>query len=72
MQLELEAKKKKEDTEFKAHPASVLQKEPFMPQIPIRPLLTIDNIMLYSEVRENDRKSSVTSAEGCRGKQRAS
>ena len=45
----------KEDVEFKANPASVLQKEPFVPQKVVRPLLTVDNVVLHSEVRSEQR-----------------
>lgn len=45
----------KEDVEFKANPASVLEKEPFVPQKVVRPLLTVNNVMLHSEVRSEQR-----------------
>ena len=46
----------KEDAEFRATPASVLQKEPFIPQIPPRPLQTINNFSLHSEMRSRQRR----------------
>lgn len=33
----------------------MLQKEPFIPQIPLRPLLTVDNFVLHSDVRSEQR-----------------
>ncbi len=35
----------------------MLQKEPFIPQIPLRPLLTVDNFTLRSKVRSEQRKT---------------
>ena len=46
----------KEDAEFRATPASVLQKEPFIPQIPPRPLQAINNFILHSEIRSRQRR----------------
>lgn len=34
----------------------MLQKEPFIPQIPLRPLLTVDNFSLHSEIRSKQRE----------------
>ena len=45
----------KEDTEFRANPAFVLQKEPFVPQKVPRPLLTVDNVVLHSDIRSEQR-----------------
>ena len=45
----------KEDAEFRANPATVLHKEPFVPHKVDRPLLMVDNIVLHSEVRSEQR-----------------
>lgn len=54
-QIEEEAKNSKEIAEFKAKSATVLQRAPFAPHKPIRPLLSVDNIVLHSELRSEQR-----------------
>ena len=45
----------KEAAEFKAQEANVLHKDPFIPHKVPRPLLTVDNIVLHSDVRSEQR-----------------
>ena len=45
----------KEAAEFKAQAPLILHREPFVPQKVDRPLLTVDNVVLHSEVRSEQR-----------------
>lgn len=55
LQLEKDAKRLKDEAEFKANPPNVLYTEPFKPQKPNHPLVTVDNVVLHSEVRSEHR-----------------
>ena len=63
LQIEKETQRMKEDTEFRANPAFVLQKEPFVPQKVPRPLLTVDNVVLHSDIRSEQRVPNTTQRE---------
>lgn len=54
--LEEEQKKLNEAAKFKAHPAKVLGKQPFIPMKSDRPLVELSNYELHSERRAKERK----------------